>query len=517
MKKLICLLLCLVMAVSCAFADERLNFTFGMVYEMGSALNPLYCNQRDLVSINEMVFEGVMTLDDQLKPVCELALSVEPEYLYGANDEVIGTTGSYTVYLHEHIKFHDGSELCAQDVYETYMHIMALGDSCPYYTRCSYINRMEVLSEYQLKVTGKYNSYLTLYALTFPVLQRTTLTWDMPVGTGPYWYMHKDSQWMQIDCNPYWWKKAATVETITVFRYDETGDVLKALGSGDVDAVPTRSQMAALGRLLNDRISVDYTTLTYEMLIPNTRDERFSDVRTRQAIMYALDVSTIGRNIYMDMVTKSEVPVVTGSWLYEPQSTTYFHSLERAQQLLIEAGWGDYNEDGILDKVVDGVLVELSFTISTCVDDAAGTRTRAADLIADQLSVLGINVQVKKMSKTNLQKALKNRDFEMVLCGINLSVLPDLTFLLNSGGRMNYSGFSDTVTNQLLLDVYDAWNEDLFRSCYSKLQLRLVEELPFMGLFFRKGTLMTTADIAGGFDCVIEGDVLRGFEYVEFN
>ena len=44
---------------------------------------------------------------------------------------------------------------------------------------------------------------------------------------------------------------------------------------------------------------------------------------------------------------ESEVPVITGSWLYEPQSAVYYKSPERALMLLKEAGWGDYNNDAM--------------------------------------------------------------------------------------------------------------------------------------------------------------------------
>ena len=40
-------------------------------------------------------------------------------------------------------------------------------------------------------------------------------------------------------------------------------------------------------------------------------------------------------------------------------------------------------------------------------------------------------------------------------------------------------------------------------------------DLPFMGLFFRKGTLMTTANVEG-LSPIVEGNVLQGFEYIEF-
>lgn len=505
MKKLICLLLALLSALTglSAFAASEDSYTFGMVYDSGATINPLYCTERDLISINNLVFEGVMTLDDTLKPVGELALTWETD----------GKTIRF--HLRENVRFHDGTYLSAQDVLATYNQIMALGSASPYYTRCSYISSIKVEDLYTVVVTGKYSSYFTLYAMTFPVLQRNSISMALPTGTGPYWYMYADTEWLQIDANPYWWKKAATVDTVYVIRYNETGDALQALTVGEVDAVPTRSQNAALGRLLNDRISVDYATLTYEMLIPNIRSERFQDVRTRQAIMYAMDVATISQNIYMDMVTESEVPVITGTWLYEPQSAIYYESLERALQLLNEAGWGDYNRDGILDRVEDGILVQLDFTILTCVDDVANTRQHAAVLIADQLSVLGIRIDVKTVSRTTLEKRLKAGEYDMVLCGVNMSLLPDLTFLLDSQGRMNYSGYSSVEMDQLLRTLYYTTNEDEFKGIMQKIQLKTAEDLPFLGLFFRKGTLMTTANVTG-LNAIIEGDVLNGFEYIRF-
>ncbi len=503
-KRIFCALLALALAFSgAACAAGMSRFIIGTVYQRGAAINPLYCTQRDLVSVNNLVFEGVMTLSDELRPTPELCLS------YFVNGKTV------TFELRQNVRFHDGTYLSANDVYESYRRIKNIGENSPYYSRCQYISKMEVVDLYTVRVTGEYESVMTLYAMTYPVLHRSTLDETLPTGTGPYMYNYSDGDWIQLDANPYWWKRAPVVDTVYIYRYDETGDALRALTSGEVNAVPTRSQTAALGRLLNDRMSVDYSTLTYEMLIPNTKKQIFNDVRTRQAIMYAIDTSIIAKNIYMDMVMESEVPVITGSWLYEPQSAVYYKSPERALMLLKEAGWGDFNGDGILDKVVDGVLVQLEFTITTCVDDAANTRAHAAELISDQLRILGINISVSTVSKSSLQKRLKNGDFEMVLCGINLSIMPDLTFLLNSQGRMNYSGYSSADMNSFLRQLYDAKDETTFKAVMSQIQLKIAEDLPFLGLFFRKGTLMTTSQVSG-LGAIIEGDVFKGFEYIEF-
>ena len=121
-KKLCCAALALLMAFlsSGAFAASEDEFIFGMVYESGAAVNPLYCNQRDLISLNALVFESVIALDDSLKPRCELA------YSYSVSGS------EFTFNLRQNVMFHDGNYLSAPDVLATYRRIMQIGENSPY-------------------------------------------------------------------------------------------------------------------------------------------------------------------------------------------------------------------------------------------------------------------------------------------------------------------------------------------------------------------------------------------------
>ena len=66
------------------------------------------------------------------------------------------------------------------------------------------------------------------------------------------------------------------------------------------------SSSAALSRQLSDRTTMDYTTLTWECLVPDLRNSILSDVRVREALMYAIDRTSLASTVYLGMVQESE-------------------------------------------------------------------------------------------------------------------------------------------------------------------------------------------------------------------
>lgn len=43
------------------------ELTVAYLASSGAQVNPLYCNERDLISLNQLVFESVVTLDQDAK------------------------------------------------------------------------------------------------------------------------------------------------------------------------------------------------------------------------------------------------------------------------------------------------------------------------------------------------------------------------------------------------------------------------------------------------------------------
>ena len=479
------------------------TLSVGYVAEQGSDLHPLRGNARDLSSLNSLVFESLVELDENRQPTALLC----DRWEYSSEE------GVWYFYLRDGIVFHDGSPLTAYDVVASYEDIIINSEISPYYNRVRYLNEVSAVDDLTVKVvTGTYG-YMTLYAMTFPIVQRNTLDAQYPKGTGPYWYVSYNS-WglLRLEANPLWWKQQPEIQSINIKRYDEVSEAMEALATGEIDIFPTTSSSAALSRQLSDRTTMDYTTLTWECLVPDLRNSILSDINVREALMYAIDRTSLASTVYLGMVQESEVPVIPGSWLYETQSAVYNYNPERALQLLYEAGWADNDGDGILDRVKDGLWEDLEINLVTYNEPTIASRQKAAELIASQLRVIGIRVNVTVTTREKVIKTINSdTGFSMALVGFNLSYIPDLSYLFKSGANGNCSFYESEKMDNLLAQAKTAADADELKAVLSDIQLLITEDLPMLGLFFRSGTLVSRVSL-GGLSGIREDNYLRGID-----
>lgn len=249
----------------------------GYVAASGAQVNPFLCNERDLVSMNRLVFESMVELDENQKPSPMLADNWEHQ----------GKVWKFT--LRNGISFHNGEPLTAYDVQASYDLFMDMkSEDNPYTARMKQlISRLQAIDDRTVAVEGKYTGYITLYAMNFPVVQTNTLYDDMPRGTGPYWYVRYDvDSAIRIEANPLWWQLAPTIGSITFRRYSNSGKAIEGIQTNQVDMLSTRSSTAAICRKLSNLTAMDYGTMTYEMLVPNLNGSSpMTNVKMRQAVM----------------------------------------------------------------------------------------------------------------------------------------------------------------------------------------------------------------------------------------
>ena len=484
---------------------ENADVKIGYIDPGYATYSPMLTDDWNMVSINQLVFESVVDLDESQKPVPMLA------------DNWVQDGKNWTFKLRSGIQFHNGYELTAYDVVRSYQTLLQAGSSNPYYQRLQAISKMEASDDdiYTLLVTAKNTSMMTLYAMNFPVVQYETLYDELPRGTGPYWYIQYDGEGtVRLEANPLWWKQQPEVRSILLKRYYNPGDAIEAIRTNQVDMLSTKSPKASLSRKLSGMTSIDYPTLTYEMLIPNLGSGRLtSDVSVRQAVMYAIDRSVVASNGYLDMAIQCEVPLPPTSWLYESQSAIYYYSPERALQLMNNLGWYDMTGDGTLNKRVGVMLREPRLTIITYNESTNSIRENSANLIAEYLRAVGFNVTVSVLSKEKCRQTIKDRKYDLALVGVNLSEVPNLNQLLKSGGSLNYNHYSNDEMDMLLERIDSASDEATLQRIYSDIQMTVVNRLPVLGLLFRTGTLLSTRSV-GGMGGLRAYDNFNGFEFL---
>ncbi len=482
---------------------QTADMVVGYVASPGASMNPATCTEWSLISINQLMYESVVDLDDSLKPVPMLADSWEQD---GKN---------WTFHLRSGVRFHNGIELTAYDVVRSWQALFTTAGDNPWFGRLQAIFSMEATDILTLQVVGVNVGLDTLYAMNFPVMQYNTLAELYPRGTGPYWFIKRDGQdTIRLEANPLWWKRQPGIHSLIFKRYDEAGDAIEAVHTKQIDMLASRSPKAAFSRKLKDLTSMDYLTMAYEVLIPNLSEKSMmADLRARQAVMYAMDRAVIASNAYLDMAVQCEVPVPPSSWLYESQSAYYYYSPERALQLMHDLGWYDMTGNGRLNKVEGVVLKEPDITLITYNESTNSIRENAANLVAAYLDAIGFRCSVRVYSQARCRELIKERLFDLALVSFNLSEVPSLRPIFGRNEVLNLNGFGNDDMQGWLDTARDTSDELTLKSLYSEMQLYIVRRLPILGLVFRTGTVLSNRSI-GGMTALRGYDTFNGLEFV---
>lgn len=135
-----------------------------------------------------------------------------------------------------------------------------------------------------------------------------------------------------------------------------------------------------------------------------------SDLRVRQAIALGIDKNAIiseaeaGQGIPM---TGNMIPSI--QWAYNQDLEVLGPDLETADQLLNAAGWQLDSDTGLRQR--DGQ--ELALTL--VVNESSEKRTRIARLIAEQLGVIGINVNLSALEWGPFTGKLLGQEFDLAV------------------------------------------------------------------------------------------------------
>lgn len=252
-------------------------------------------------------------------------------------------------------------------------------------------------------------------------------------GLGPYQITEwEKGQYITLERKENWWGNGQSGiycdnhPSKIVFRIikDDNATML-AFRNGQID-VSNRLGTDELLRLReSDDFNANYESafvdqFSYGYIGLNSRpsDERqpfFTDQRVRRAMAHATPVRSIINDLLHGKGGTEQVSMVSKLKKDEYNDTLGFieYDLEKARELLDDAGWVDTDGDGLRDKTIDGKSVPFSFDLNFMGGNQ--TTENTCLLIQESLSKIGIECKLNSMDFSAFYQTAYKQDFDALM------------------------------------------------------------------------------------------------------
>lgn len=326
---------------------------------------------------------------------------------------------------------------------------------------------------------------------------------DELVGTGPYRLI----EWKQGDRvlmkrnEEYWGKKPHFSEIYDrMITNPETSVQLALDGDLDLAAVPEisryvriRDEPGGYDKNLVRPIEIDRTA--YRYLGYNLQKPIFSDPKVRMALSYAVPVDQIIESIYHGLAVRMTGPFVPGKFSAELEPIPY--DLEKAKQLLKEAGWEDTDKDGIVDKELGGRRTPLAFEIIIFADSPQ--YSNIALTIRDSFQRIGVKVDATPTKWQLMLEKLNKKEFDATILGWVADWKSDPFQLWHSSqadlpDSSNF-GYKNPKVDELIEKLRVTLDEEDQVPLYHAIHEEIYKDQPYTFLYKEKATGLLNARI----------------------
>lgn len=321
-------------------------------------------------------------------------------------------------------------------------------------------------------------------------------------GSGPYQLAEwVDNQFIRLERKKDWWGDKVADENPMLKAYPETlifkpiKDPAARLIAIKGDEVDVASQVkvfdfADLKKDENFSNTHDFFTTpssSYSFIYINTRQPILADKRVRRALAHLVDVAQLIEKSYLNSGVRTIGPVHPQQPYFDKSLSPIPLDLDKATTLLTEAGWKDSNQNGTLDRQINGQLVELE--IPLLISSTSAFQEELALMLKKNAQQCGVKIEIVSQEFKTLIRNLKQRSYALAVGGLSTSptVLDDFTPFYHTSsdhqGGFNRFGFGTPETDALIEEINGTLDETKRNELYLKFQKILYDEQPQIFLF----------------------------------
>lgn len=432
--------------------DESVEISIAIGTDIDS-LDPFQAQATLTDSIIYNIFEGLLDADTDGSLVPNLA------HDYEISDDAL----TYTFFLEEDVKFHDGSDFTAEDVVYTYSKLAGLDGDDVLSDKWDVVEAVEAVDDYTVEVTLEQPDSGFL-ARTIRAIVPTDYDdhASNPVGTGPYKFKnHAIDQRVTLEkFDDYFQGNDFDVDVVHFDIMPDEETALLAFQAGEIDFITAVSDQN-LTRIPEDANIVSGSLNMVMMLALNHEVEPLNQLEVRQAMnmvvnkQEVIDVSMDGNG----EVLHTFMSPAMAFYFNEDLVDHYTVDIEEAQALMAEAGY----EDG--------------FSINMKVPNNAQVYIDASQVLQAQLAQINIDLKLDVIEfSTWLEEVYNDREFDTTIIGFTGKLDPyDVLIRMQSGYAYNFMNVDIDGYNEALEAAISATSPEDSVAHYKEAQQLLTE------------------------------------------
>ena len=490
-------------------------------------INPIVTNDATASSIITYIFENLLEIDRvtyELKPLIAKSM---PEI---SEDHL-----TYTFDMKENVTFSDGAPLTGEDIIFTvkviknpFTDAQALRNyfndvksvelvdgnkykvkftmAKPYFRAIYSLGDLEIIPSHLLDLDGMNKKFTwtdledaqkTFDAKKYPEMSRfadfinsqeVARDPKYVVGSGPYvldkWIT---GQSVTLKRNENYWNKSELPnypEKIIFKTIKDQNAAVVAAKNKEIDEMQVYQPVDFVENVKNPE---DYNLKkalviepSYNYIAWNNSSQLFSDKRVRWAMGYAINREDIIDKIVYGMGTPIQSHVFLKSKYLNADLPDIPYDINKAKQLLAEAGWKDTDGDGIIDKEIDGKKVDFKFTFT---NNTNPKRKKVILILIEQLRQIGIEASIQEYEWSVFLDKIKKHDYDACFAGWQLSVTPDDPFQIfhssqSVGEGSNYFSYNNPESDKLLEENRITFDDEKRKEILDKWQRLVYDDQP---------------------------------------
>ncbi len=460
-------------------------------YGRPATLDPITSNDMISLRISELIFNGLVGINEKQEIVPELAERWD-----------IGDDGrTYTFYLRKDVLWHprEGEEprpFKADDVVFTYNVMMHPRTITSLKVRYEFIKSVSMTDEHTVRFILKRPILNALAKFSFKIipkhgptnpeyLTRSDAFVQKPIGTGPYILKNVTAdREIILVANDAYFKGRPHIDKIVAKPFADQNIMTQALMFNAIDMI-VLVNARDIPEIQGDKRFVlqPYNALSYSFFGYNVRNTLLADKRVRKAFTCAVNRQEMLDSFFNSQGTIISGPFAPGSWAYNLDVQPLPYDPEKAKDLLKEAGFSQ-GSDGIMEK--DGE--KLSLVLKVPIEKESEAVKRVVLAFKNYLHKVGVDIKVEFREWLAWKEdVFLKHDFDVIFASWVFDDSADISSLFHSAEigawKNNFGGYSNPLVDSLIVESKLTLDHEKRRTINRKLHEILADENPYTFLW----------------------------------